>query len=106
MVAGGDSVICAERRPTPGIQVLLESRGAHDGRLVDLLMLVRVVGVPVAAHTALERCIGRVQRPNLGDVVFDQRVGRPPVDGYGVVAAGGADVVADTHIAAGPPAFT
>src|SRR5262249_14435582 len=88
-------------------QVLLEGRRALDRGLIDLLVLIDVVRPTVTAHRALEGAGGgRGAVVVLHDVVLDQRVGRPAVQGdqrgaaRGTEAAGEADGVA----AAGVPA--
>jgi hypothetical protein len=77
---------------------LLECGGAHDGRLVDARGRVDVVRAAVRRDVALERprLVRREVRVVLDDVVLDQRVRRPAVDGQvararGVVGAGERD---------------
>lgn len=63
--------------------VLVEGGGAHDGGLVDLLVRVDVVDGTVAGHTAHPGSQHRAHAVAvvLSDVVLDQRVGGPAVDG-------------------------
>lgn len=63
--------------------VLVERCGALDGRLVHARLLVDVVGGAVGDDGALERAAGRrvVRAERLGDVVLDERVRGPAVDG-------------------------
>lgn len=78
-------------------KVLPEGRGALDGRLVDALVLVDVVGRAVAVHGAQQGVaaagvVGEV----LHDVVLDQRVRGPAIDTHvrisgRVVGAGESD---------------
>lgn len=70
---------------------LVERRGALDGRFVHALRLVNVVGSAVRGDRALlGGARGRVVGTEaLDDVVLDERVGGPTVDGEVTVADGG-----------------
>lgn len=71
---------------------LVKGGGAVDGRLVDALRAVHVVGAAVALDGAqLGRAARRVVRAErLHHVVLDQRVSRPAVDRQVAVDAGAA----------------
>lgn len=82
--------------------VLPERGGAGNGRLVDLLVLPDVVGGPVAIHGADLGALSRA-RAVVGvllDVVLDQGVRRPPVDGNEDGARGGACGAAEGDVPA------
>lgn len=81
MIASGNATTDALRGADG--EVLLEGRRALDGGLVDLSVRVDVGGAAIARHGALVRrasgeVVGTVR---FDDVVLDQRVGSPPVDG-------------------------
>src|SRR5579872_1403166 len=59
----------------------------------------------VAGDAALVRRVRGIQGAELGNVILHEWIRGPPIDGYGVIAAGGADVVAYAHVAAGTPTF-
>lgn len=63
--------------------VLLECRRAHDTRRIGPLRLVDIVGRAVGVHGSLVRlaATGVVGAVAVDDVVFDQRVACPAVDG-------------------------
>ena len=52
---------CSGSGSAPVVQVLLECCRALNGRLIHLLMFIRVVAVAIAGDTALELCISRVK---------------------------------------------
>src|SRR5579863_4354886 len=93
VVGGCDGVIRSCRRAAPGIEILLKGLGAFNGGLVDLLVLVGVVVMPVARNAPLIRRVAGIKRTEFGDVILHERIGQPPIDRYGVIAASGADVV-------------
>ena len=84
MVAGGDGAAGPLR--LPDAPVLVEGLGAFDGRGVVPRRLVDVVRAAVAGDGALVRSRGPVGAPVVDDVVLDERVRRPPVEGQVGVA--------------------
>src|SRR5690348_5827583 len=78
VVPGGHLAIGSDRRSAPVIQVLFEGSGALDRRLVDLLVLIRVVGMAIAGNAAFEAAIH--DGAELADVVLDQRARGPAVN--------------------------
>lgn len=105
VIANGDRAVLSDRCTAPGIQVLLESRGAYNGRLINLLVLPCLVRMPVAANAAFVRRIAREQVPELSNVELDERVRHPSIDGYVVESMGEANVVAYTPVSTRIPAF-
>lgn len=82
--------------------VLPEGGRAGDGRLVDLLVLPDVVRGAVANHGADLGALGRA-RAVVGvllDVVLDQGVRRPPIDGHEDGSSGGAGGAAEGDVPA------
>src|SRR5688572_26845062 len=88
-------------------EVLPESLGALDGGLVDLLVLVDVVRAAVAADRAHVRSGRPVGAPAIDDVVLDEWVPRPTIEGQIGIAVRRkhAGVVADRSDLSGAPAF-
>ena len=85
-------------RDVPDGEVLREGARALDGRLVDPLRRVHAVVDAVGRVVAAEGpgFAGGEQVPGLDDVVFDEGVARPAVEGevagaFGVVGPGVAD---------------
>ena len=70
--------------------VLVKGRSALDGRCVDALIEVDVVGAAVGIHGASisASCRWVIGAEGLGDVVFDKGVRGPAVDGKVAVAVG------------------
>jgi len=87
VVCGGDrsaAALGAAHRP-----VLVEGRSPNDGWLVDALGLVDIVYRSVGGDGAFGRGAGGgvIGAKVLDDVVLDERIGRPTVDGKVTVAA-------------------
>src|SRR5688572_12954565 len=86
VIAGGD------RSTDPPLlthaPVLVERARAFDGRLVDALRAIDVIGAAVAGHRAHEPLSARrtVRAPALDDVVLDERILRPSVERQVAVA--------------------
>lgn len=80
----GAALVCADG------PVLVEGLGAIDGGLVDALGLRDLVGGAVGGYGALDGGLrgGVVGAEVLDDVVFDQGVAGPAVDGEVGVTAG------------------
>lgn len=76
-------VLHGNRTARPGAledrDVLVEGRGALNGRLVDLLVLPDIIGATVTRHCTLVRAHSLVSVVNLHDIVFNERVGAPAV---------------------------
>src|SRR6185312_11359844 len=103
-VAGGDGAAGAPGLPDR--PVLVERGGALDRRGVVPGRLVDVVGAAVAGDGALVGAGGPVAAPVVGDVVLDQRIGGPAVQGQ-VAVAGGVEAAGVGHrlTSAGAPAL-
>src|SRR5262249_39190508 len=85
----------------PHAEVLPERLSAVDGRLAHLLVLVDVVGATVAGDRSHQRSRrGPVRTPGINDVVLDEWVSGPSIEGQIGVAARRprAGVVADRSI--------
>ena len=61
--------------------ILVEGRGALNGRLIDLLVLPDLVRGAVAREGALLRARFRIPDRIFHDVVLHERVGGPTIDG-------------------------
>ena len=104
MIGHVDGAVLPGRHPAPGIFVLPKRCRADNGWFVDSLAFPAGVGMPVAGHVP-ERSSTR-HGTFLGDVIFNKRVGRPPVDADKIVAATkNADIVVHRSSGPGIPAF-
>jgi hypothetical protein len=105
---GGDGAAAGALVDAVG-DVLGEGGGADDGRLVDLGVLPDVVRRAVAGHGADLLALGRAGAVGgvLLDVVLDERVGGPAVDGDedGAGGGGGGALEVDLAVRAGLPAL-
>src|SRR5690606_29747106 len=105
VVADGDGPARPPR--LPDAPVLVEGPGALDGGGVVPRRLVDVVGATVRSDRAHVRTRGPVGAPVLHDVVLDERVPRPSVEGQvGVTGRVEAARVGHGPAPTGVPAFT
>jgi hypothetical protein len=79
VVLDGDGA--AGSRGVPHGDVLVEGRCAHDGRLVDTLVLIDRVGPSIARDRPLHLAKGGRAVGVLYDVVLNKGVGGPAIDG-------------------------
>lgn len=95
---GGEVVLdgdgAAGATATADRDVLVESGGALDGRLVDALILPDFVRAAVASERALLRARLREAGRVLNHVILHQRIGRPAVNGQRAKAAGDLEAAA------------
>src|SRR5579875_554613 len=103
VIARGYGMIGTDGGAAPLIEILVEGGRALDGGLVYLGVLVGFIDMAIAGHAALLRA--RNDGAELADVVLDERICGPAVDGDVVVAAGLPHVVVDGAGTAGVPSL-